>query len=116
MSPDDIKALRKELSCTARELATALGVEQESVMAWERGELFPTKRFVVKMEDLRRAGAAAIPRRKKSPSGASPMHALASPDIWRLFRKVLAHPELQRAALKLAEDYVDPADEALELK
>src|SRR5262250_1684837 len=45
MSPEDIKALRQELGCTARELATALGIEQETVLSWERAELFPTKRY-----------------------------------------------------------------------
>lgn len=116
MSPEDIKALRKELSCTARELASALGIEQESVLAWERGDLFPTKRFVVKMEELRRAGPAAVPRKKKGPSAISPVHALANPDVWRLVRKLLAHPELRNAAMKLAESYDDPADEGTDSK
>ena len=38
MSPDDLKALRKELSCTAKELAHALDLEQGTVLAWEKGE------------------------------------------------------------------------------
>ena len=112
MSPDDIKALRKELSCTARELAAALGTEQESVLAWERGELFPTKRYVTKMEELRRAGPGAIPRKKKEATAGSPAKALANPDLWKLFRKLIAHPELRAAAMKLSEAYNDPADDA----
>src|SRR5689334_17604479 len=31
VTPDDIKALRKDLSCTAKELAQALGIEQATV-------------------------------------------------------------------------------------
>ena len=53
MTPEEIKALRQELSCTARELAGALDLEQDTVLAWEKGEQFPTKRYVDSMEDLR---------------------------------------------------------------
>jgi transcriptional regulator with XRE-family HTH domain len=108
MSPEDIKALRKELGCTARELASALGVEQETVLLWERGELFPTKRFVTRMDELRRVGPTAIPRRKKGAK--TPQAMLADPELWKLFRKLIAHPELRGAAMKLAEGYDDPAE------
>jgi transcriptional regulator with XRE-family HTH domain len=109
MAPEDIKALRQELSCTARELAAALGLEQDAVLSWERGELFPTKRLVGKMEELRKQGPAAIPRKKKS-AASSPHALLADPTIWRLLRKLLAHPELRAAVVKLSEPYADPAD------
>lgn len=112
MAPEDIKALRGALSCTARELAGALGIEQEAVLAWERGDLFPTKRFVGLMEELRRKGPTAIPRsknKKKRDAQGSPVELLADPEVWRLLRKLLAHPELRAAALKLAEAYADPA-------
>ena len=59
MTPDDIKALRKELSCTAKELAQALGIDQATVLAWEKGDLFPTKPFVDKMNALRAKGPSA---------------------------------------------------------
>jgi transcriptional regulator with XRE-family HTH domain len=111
MSPEDIKALRQELSCTARELATALGIDQETVLAWERSDLFPTKRLVGKMEELRRKGPSAIPRRKKGQNPA-PFQLLADPDLWRLLRKLIACPELRSAAMKLAESYPDPADDS----
>ena len=109
MAPEDIKALRQELSCSARELAAALGLEQDVVLEWERGELFPTKRLVGKMEELRKQGPAAIPRKKKS-APSSPHAMLADPTIWRLLRKLIAHPELRAAVVKLAEPYNDPAD------
>jgi DNA-binding transcriptional regulator YiaG len=109
MAPEDIKALREELSCTARELAAALGLEQDEVLSWERGDLFPTKRLVGKMEELRKRGPAAIPRKKKS-ALASPHALLADPTLWQLLRKLIAHPELRAAVVKLAEPYADPAE------
>src|SRR4051812_44423512 len=77
MSPEEIKALRQELGCTPRELATALGLDQETVLAWERAELFPTKRLVKKMGELRERGPAAVPRRVKGQNPA-PLHQLAN--------------------------------------
>jgi transcriptional regulator with XRE-family HTH domain len=111
MSPDDVKALRQELSCTARELAAALGVEPDMVIAWERSEQFPTKRHVGMMEELRRKGPSSIPRKRRKGATASPLQALADPSLWRLLRKLLAHPELRTAANDLAERYPDPADD-----
>jgi transcriptional regulator with XRE-family HTH domain len=66
MSPDDLKALRKELSCTAKELAQALDLEQATVLAWEKGELFPTKAYIDRMEALRK-NPGAIPKKAKGP-------------------------------------------------
>lgn len=110
MAPEEIKALRQELGCSARELAAALAVTQETVLAWERGELFPTKRFVTKMEELRQAGPEAIPKARRG-GERPPMKMLADPELWKLFRKLVAHPELRAAALKLSEGYADPADD-----
>ena len=69
MTPEDIKALRKDLACTAKELAAALGIEQGTVLAWEKAELFPTKAFVDRMNELRAKGPSAIPRKAR---GAEP--------------------------------------------
>jgi transcriptional regulator with XRE-family HTH domain len=111
MSPEDLKALRQELGCTARELAAALGVEPDTVLAWERSDQFPTKRHVGMMEDLRRKGPSAVPKKRRKAAAASPLHALADPALWRLVRKLLAHADLRSAAEKLAEPYADPADD-----
>jgi transcriptional regulator with XRE-family HTH domain len=111
MSPEDLKALRQELGCTARELALALAVEADLVTAWERGDQFPTKRHVGMMEDLRRKGPGAVPRKRRKAAAPSPLHALADPELWRLVRKLLVHAELRLAAEKLAEGYRDPADD-----
>ena len=109
MTPDEIKALRKDLACTAKELAGALGLEQATVLAWEKGDLFPTKAFVDKMAQLRARGPASIPKKAK---GAEPMKVLADPALWELMRKLVAHKKLRDEVQKLAAPYADPAQDA----
>lgn len=109
MTPDEIKAVRKDLACTAKELAQALGIEQSTVLAWEKGDLFPTKGFVDKLAQLRARGPAAIPKKAK---GAEPMKVLADPVVWELLRKLVAHKKLRDEVLKLASTYADPAQDA----
>ena len=109
MTPDDIKALRKELACTAKELAAALGLEQATVLAWEKADLFPTKAYVDQMAALRAKGPGAIPRKAKG--AADPMKSLADPAVWELFRKIAANRALRDQVAKLAEKYPDPASE-----
>jgi transcriptional regulator with XRE-family HTH domain len=108
MTPDEIKALRKELACTAKELAGALGIEQATVLAWEKAELFPTKAYVEQMGVLRAKGPAAIPKKAK---GADPIKSLADPQVWELLRKIAAHKKLREEVAKLAERYPDPAND-----
>ncbi len=107
MTGDDVKALRKELSCTAKELAAALGLEQVTVLAWEKGDLFATKAHVDRMQELRAKGPGAIPRKTKA--GGDPVKALADPQVWEVFRKIAAHKKLRDEVIKLAEKYPDPA-------
>lgn len=111
MSPEDIQKLRKDLSCTARELAAALDVDPKDVAGWEAGELFPTKRYVDAMNGLRERGPSAIAR---APRGKAPAKTgsarLADPAMWLLVRKLLENPPLFEQVLKLAEKYPDPAE------
>lgn len=107
MTPEEIKTLRKELACTAKELAGALELEQATVLAWEKGDLFPTKKYVDKMEALRAKGPGAIP--KKSKGEVEPMKALRDPAVWELLRKLAAHKRLRDEVTKLAASYSDPA-------
>lgn len=109
MTPDELKALRKELGCTAKELAAALGLEQATVLAWEKAELFPTKPFIDKMEALRAKGPGAIPR--KSKGNVDPVKSLADPQVWELLRKIAAHKKLRDEVAKLAAGYPDPAED-----
>jgi len=108
MTPDELKALRKDLACTAKELAQAIGIEQATVLAWEKGELFPTKPFIDKINALRAKGPAAIPKKSR---GDAPMKVLADPALWELVRKLVAHKKLRDEVVKLASAYPDPKDE-----
>jgi transcriptional regulator with XRE-family HTH domain len=111
VTPDEIKALRKDLACTAKELAAALGIEQATVLAWEKAELFPTKALVDRMNELRAKGPSAVPRKARPGDSGSPMKSLADPQVWELLRKIAAHKKLRDAVVKLAEAYSDPASE-----
>jgi transcriptional regulator with XRE-family HTH domain len=108
MTADDLKALRKELGCTAKELAGALGVDQATVLAWEKADRFPTKAYIDRMNEIRAKGPAAIPRKAK---GGDPIRTLADPQVWELFRKLAAHKKLRDEVAKLAEKYPDPAND-----
>ncbi len=107
MTPDEIKALRKELACTARELAVSIGVDQATVLAWEKAALFPTKAYVDRMGELRQKGPGAIVRIAKG--AVDPARALADPLVWQLLRKIAVHKKLRDEVAKLAEQYPDPA-------
>ncbi len=109
MRPDEIKELRKELGCTAKELAKALELEQPTVLAWEKGELFPTKQYVDAMEGLRKEGPSRFP--KKKGKKASPLELLADPAFFLLVRKLLAHADLRKEVERLADAHSDPLDE-----
>jgi transcriptional regulator with XRE-family HTH domain len=110
VTADDIKALRATLQCSTRELAEALGVDQKTVLAWESGQLFPTKKSVERMAELATKGPSAVPKKAR---GAAPSAArlLADPSFWQVMRKVLAHKKLREEVTKLALEYPDPADD-----
>jgi transcriptional regulator with XRE-family HTH domain len=111
VQPEDIQKLRKELSCTARELAATLGVDPKEVTAWEAGELFPTKRYVTQMEQLRQKGPTAVTRAPRGKAAAKTGQArLADPALWRVVRKLVEHPALFDQVVKLSESYADPAE------
>lgn len=111
MSPDEVRALRKSLACSSKELAATLGAPAEEVAAWERGERFPTKRWVDALRALGERGPSAVLRAAKRAAPAAARAApepLADPAFWALFRKLLAHADLRREVLSLAERYPDP--------
>jgi predicted transcriptional regulator len=107
VTPEDVKAVRKELACTAKELAAALGVDQATVLAWEKADAFPTKAYVDKMNELRAKGPSAIVRKAKA--SMDPMKVLADPSLWEIVRKIASHKKLRDEVAKLAEKYPDPA-------
>jgi transcriptional regulator with XRE-family HTH domain len=108
VTPDELKALRKELACTAKELAAAIGLEQSTVLAWEKGDLFPTNQYIDKMNALRAKGPGAIPKKSK---GGDPIKQLTDPVVWELLRKIAAHKKLRDEVAKLAAGYPDPAED-----
>ena len=110
LSPDDIKALRTTLQCTTRELADAIGVEQKTIIDWEGGNSFPTKKHVDRMAALREKGPSAVPRKARGASP-PPLRVLADPQLWEVVRKLLAHKKLRDEVLKLAANYADPAED-----
>jgi transcriptional regulator with XRE-family HTH domain len=105
--PEEIKRLREELKCTARELAAALKVDPKEVIAWEAGERFPTKRSVTQMEALRRQGPTVIVRPLRGKPGTTGLDRLNDPKLWQIFRKLLEHPALFDQVVKLADAYPD---------
>lgn len=109
--PEDIQKLRKELSCTAKELAATLGVDPKDVSAWEAGELFPTKRLVDAMNALRQKGKEGVVRAPRGKAAAKTgQQRLADPALWRVVRKLVEHPALFDEVVKLSEKYADPAE------
>ncbi|MEO6599021.1 MAG: XRE family transcriptional regulator [Polyangiaceae bacterium] len=111
MSPEELKQLRKELSCTAKELALTIGIEPKELAAWESGELFPTKRYVGELEALRKKGPSSVLRMPKGKAAAKTgMARLADAKLWELVRKLIEHPALFDQLSKLAEAYPDPAE------
>lgn len=109
MTPQEIKALREELRCTAKELAHALSADPKEVSGWEAGELFPTKRYVDAMTVLKQRGPDAVPRAPRGKKAKVGMARMEDPKLWELVRKLCQHPALFDAALKLADRYEDPA-------
>lgn len=105
MKADEIKQLRKRLGCTSRALGRTIGVDQATILSWERGETFPTKRHAEALTELASRGDAAA---HEDVRAAAPLAPLGDPETWALFRKLIAHPELRRAALELASRYEDP--------
>jgi transcriptional regulator with XRE-family HTH domain len=110
VGPEDIKALRKELQCSTRELGDAVGVDQKTIIAWEAGQLFPTKQYVDRMSVLREKGPSAVPKKARG-AAPPPLRVLADPALWQLVRKLVAHKKLRDEVTKLAESYTDPADD-----
>ncbi len=93
-----------------QELAAALGVEPRTVVAWEDAEMFPTKQYIERMRALAEAGPSAIAKKgRRRAEPATPMQALADPELWRLVRKLIGHPELRKKAEELAAAYDDPS-------
>jgi transcriptional regulator with XRE-family HTH domain len=109
VSPEEIKKLRQELGCSASDLGRTLGIEARTVVMWESGELFPTKRHVDQMKKLAETGPSGVIRAAKPKKGAvTGLARLSDPKLWEIVRKLAAHPALFDSVAKLADGYDDP--------
>ena len=77
-------------------------------MAWEKGELFPTKQFIDRDGGLPREGARRDPEEGERER---PDEAARDPVVWELVRKLLVHKKLRDEVAKLAAGYPDPGEE-----
>src|SRR4249920_173201 len=102
MRPEEIRALRAELGCSVGELAQAVGVETRLVLAWEAGDLFPTKRHVDKLEAARKAGPGALRRRKAEPDRTG-AELLDDPRLWAIVKRLVTDPNFFVEVEKLAK-------------
>ena len=106
VNANDVRDLRKELGCTARQLAAALGVDERAVFDWESGERFPTKKACTQMQALRAKGPAAL-KPAKAPPAVSLADVAESPRVWAVTRKLLRHPEFLARVEQIATEYED---------
>lgn len=107
MQAEEVKRLRDALGCSVGELAATVGVDVKTVLGWESGDLFPTKRHADRLKQLEREGPTAIKRRAPRRI-ASGLDLLAEPRFWTVVRKLVTHPELFSKVEKLAETYEEP--------
>ncbi len=111
MTGKEIRALRGTLGLSAGALGSKLGVEAATVLAWEREELFPTKRpleslLALQGEARGKDEGKGEGVRRSTDEGV--IQALADPAVWELLRKVLAYPELRQEVERIAAGYPDP--------
>lgn len=110
MSPDEIKSLRATLQCSTRELGDAVGVDQKTIIAWEAGNQFPTKKYVDRMLVLEDKGPGSVPKKARG-AAPPPARVLADPAFWEIVRKIVAHKKLRDEVAKLAGSYADPGED-----
>lgn len=102
VSPGDIKKLREELGCSLGDLARYVGVETKTLLAWESGDLFPTKRHTSRLETARRDGLPRADKPKQAPSG---LDVLSDPRLWAIVVKLAKSPEFFAEVEKIAARY-----------
>lgn len=104
MHSEDIKRIRESLACSLGDLAAAVGVEVKTLLAWESGDRFPTKRHADRLRALEKEGPSAIKRSrpKKAPSGPE---LIGDARFWTVVRKLATNPEFFGKVEKLAGEY-----------
>lgn len=112
MSPEELKQLRQELGCTLGELSATLEVDVKTLLAWESGDLFPTKKHVDRLVALKETGPSGIVRRPRRGKPATGLEALTDPRLWDIVKKLATYPELLGEVEKLAARYDDEPKKA----
>ena len=66
--PEKLKARRKELKLTQKEIAEQLGISFQAYSAWERGVKEPSEEKVAQLEEILKVPKAISPKSKSSVS------------------------------------------------
>ena len=109
MSPDELKQLRKELDCSLGELAASVQIDVKTLLEWEAGDTFPTKKHVDRLLALKSKGPTGVTRRPKAKPALQGLDALEDPRLWAIVRKLATYPELLREVEALAAGYGEAA-------
>ena len=115
MTGAEIKALLANLGISTRQLAAKLDVPPPVVLAWQKEELYPTKRHVEAMRALENRAAQESRPILAEGAAAVPVE-LSDPAFWKLIRKLIAYPTLRDEVEKTAASYRDPAENTEEPK
>ena len=102
--PDKLKARRKELKLTQREIANKLGISFQSYSAWERGIKKPSKERVKKLEEILKVSSGYFTETEIIQL----YNALSNPGQKQVLKyaQKLVHKEKSQAIKKLYEYHV----------
>jgi len=106
MQPEDVKRIRDGLACSLGELAAAVGVDVKTLLKWESGDQFPTKRHADRLLALEKEGPTAIKKRRTKNPPAGP-DLLGEPRFWNVVRILAMHPDFFAEVEKNARKYED---------
>jgi hypothetical protein len=104
MQPEDVRRIHDALACSLGDLAAAVGVDVKTLLAWESGDLFPTKRHADRLKALEKEGPSAIKRKRSAKPPEGP-ELFTDPRFWAVVRKIATNPELFSKVEKLSEPY-----------
>jgi transcriptional regulator with XRE-family HTH domain len=106
MQPEDVKRIRESLACSMGQLASAVGVDVKTILAWEAGDQFPTKRHADRLTALAKEGPSAI-KRSRSQAPPTGTDLLAEPRFWIVVRKLATNADFFATVEKMSAEYED---------
>jgi len=104
MQPEDVKRIRDALACSLGDLAAAVGVDVKTLLAWEAGDRFPTKRHADKLKALEKEGPSAVKRTGKKKPVSGP-ELLGDSRFWNVVRKMATNADLFAEVERLSAKY-----------